>query len=172
LALGVQCRASAANPAWYACCYPEASNHNQGEDTMSKKWILAGVLMLGGCGGSEGNVGHTVTGKIVFDPVPSGWSGAPVHVSVRDASVLCAGIMPGCTGPAIGSLELAASGPDLTFQIDHLKPDPNGYYAVAVWVDEDRSGSSNVGDYVTVATYPVLTRGHPNDVEVTVKPVD
>jgi putative lipoprotein len=44
-------------------------------------------------------------------------------------------------------------------------------YSVRVRVDVSGSGDAKVGDLVSTQTYPVLTRGHPNDVRVSVKRV-
>ena len=49
--------------------------------------------------------------------------------------------------------------------------DERNMYSVRVHVDVDGSGSIDTGDLITMRSYPVLTRGHPDEVEVEVRPV-
>lgn len=44
-------------------------------------------------------------------------------------------------------------------------------YTVRVHIDVSRSGEVEVGDLVSTQTYPVLTRGHGNEVRIKVKRV-
>jgi uncharacterized lipoprotein YbaY len=49
--------------------------------------------------------------------------------------------------------------------------DSKASYIVDVWVDVDGKGPLEVGDFITMQSYPVLTYGHPVKVDVVVNEV-
>lgn len=64
-------------------------------------------------------------------------------------------------------------GGTLTFAIpvSEQRIDPRGSYSVRAHVDVDGTGRVAVGDLLTVQSFPVLTRGHPDRVAVTVRKI-
>ena len=53
-------------------------------------------------------------------------------------------------------------GPEFTLSVEI--PDPNALLAVRVHIDLDGDGRYSRGDFITMESYPVLTRGHPDRV--------
>ena len=49
--------------------------------------------------------------------------------------------------------------------------DPQASYTVAAHVDLAGDGQVSKGDFISMESYPVLTRGYPHTVEVTVRRV-
>jgi hypothetical protein len=85
---------------------------------------------------------HEVTGKILLD----GWGGEPgpatVYVRLLDTSRIDA------AARKVAEVVL------YDVQLDR------------VHVDLDGDGRKSKGDYLNMQSYPVITRGHPNQVEV------
>jgi hypothetical protein len=59
----------------------------------------------------------------------------------------------------------------LEFQLSAEEVQPRARYEVGVLVDLDGDGRPSVGDYINTRSYPVLTRGYPDKVEVQVNPI-
>jgi hypothetical protein len=57
----------------------------------------------------------------------------------------------------------------VVFCLVALEVDPRARYEVSVLVDLDGDGETSVGDYRNTVSYPVLTRGFPDEVEVRAK---
>jgi uncharacterized lipoprotein YbaY len=113
----------------------------------------------------------TLSGKIVFEANSSAFDGAAIYIRVEDVSRADAAsvrvaeqVLQPVSHPA-GS----TSGPDFHLPV-HL-PDPSAHYIVRVHVDVDGDGRVSRGDFISTQSYPVLTRGHPDHVEVTVKQI-
>ena len=54
---------------------------------------------------------------------------------------------------------------------DYLTIDEHATYNVSVLVDVDRDGQISLGDYVSTESYPVITHGYGNNIQVKVKQV-
>ena len=67
--------------------------------------------------------------------------------------------IPQLPGPADTSISFELSAPEV---------DPRSDYTVSALVDLDGDGELGSGDYTTMQSYPVLNRGHPDHVELTV----
>jgi uncharacterized lipoprotein YbaY len=48
-----------------------------------------------------------------------------------------------------------------TIEVDDGEIDPGARYVLAAHADLDADGEVSQGDYVTIQSYPVLTRGYP-----------
>ena len=59
----------------------------------------------------------------------------------------------------------------MEFSISVKNVVPRARYQVRVLVDLDGDGEASIGDYITTSSYPVLTRGYPNYIEVMVHPI-
>ena len=59
----------------------------------------------------------------------------------------------------------------MPFRLQTDETDPKRRYEISVLVDLDGDGKKGKGDYITMQAYPVLTRGYPDHVEVTVKKI-
>ena len=59
----------------------------------------------------------------------------------------------------------------LAFTLPSIPVDPRADYTVRVLIDRDGDGRISRGDYVSTASHPVLTWGHPADVRVSVRRV-
>ena len=104
-----------------------------------------------------------------------GWRSEPgpatVYVKLRDTSRIDA--------RALTVDEVVLHGVDLNevqraglaSRLSAAEVDPRARYEVGVLVDLDGDGRPSVGDYINVRSYPVLTRGFPDHVEVEVRPI-
>jgi hypothetical protein len=107
-----------------------------------------------------------VTGRILLE----GWQGesgpATVYVRLLDTSRADASAITVCT-LTIRDVALALMVQEgIGFSLDVPAVDPRVTYTVSVLVDLDGDGQSSRGDYRSMQTYPVLTRGYGNRVEV------
>jgi hypothetical protein len=100
-------------------------------------------------------LGSPVTHK--SDAYPS-YADAPAELVIEEA----------ITGP----LEARLRAGRLPFALPGVVPHPNRSYTVSVLVDLDGDGQISRGDFVNMASYPVLTFGHPEDVRIRVRRVD
>lgn len=109
--------------------------------------------------------GVELTGEIAFDPTAPPFEGAVVHVLLEDTSLADA--------PAVlvARLDLddvswhPGDGP-LRFTLPVPELDEASTYTVRVHADIGRTGLMEVGDQITVESYPVLTQGSPSEVSV------
>ena len=107
-----------------------------------------------------------VTGRIFLE----GWQGEPgpatVYVRVLDTSRADASAVTVST-LAIRDVTLDLMDKDgIDFSLDIPAVDPRTRYTVSVLVDLDGDGQSSPGDYRNMQSYPVLTHGHGNRVEI------
>lgn len=113
----------------------------------------------------------TLSGKIVFEANSNAFDDAAIHIRVEDvtradaAAVLVAEkVLQPVSRPA-GSTR------DLEFQMPVHLPDQSARYSVRVHVDVDRNGQITQGDFISTQSYPVLTRGQPDSVEIKVREI-
>ena len=122
-------------------------------------------------GAQESGAGPLVTGQVVIAASGPPPAGATMHISLCDVSY--------ADGPAttvaeavIRPVDRAAVG-DTTIAFALLPAgdappiDPRHHYAVQVWVDRDGDGRAGPGDLYNDRRYPVLTRGNPSTVTIT-----
>jgi uncharacterized lipoprotein YbaY len=114
-----------------------------------------------------------VSGEIRFPPLKRPLREARVRVRVDDVSSVDA---PARTlaeteaGPVSAAIGEACRIP-FTVEVDDSEIDPRAHYVVAAHADLDGDGEVSVGDYVTMESYPVLTRGNSASAEVEVREV-
>jgi hypothetical protein len=109
---------------------------------------------------------HEVTGKILLD----GWGGEPgpatVYVRLLDTSRIDAAARK-VAEVVLYDVQLDRvqdDGIEFCLMVGDL--DPRAQYEIGVLVDLDGDGRKSKGDYLNMQSYPVITRGHPNQVEV------
>lgn len=119
----------------------------------------------------EGSPTREVRGTVVLpDDAPSTVS-AELVVRVEDVSRADApSIVVGETRLADVSLE---PGGILPFEVEVAADlvDPGHSYAISAHLDLSRSGTVQVGDYITTETHPVLTYGYGDEATVAVRRV-
>ena len=114
---------------------------------------------------------HVVSGKILLDE----WRGEPgpatVVVRLLDTSRMdvAARTVDEVVLHDVRLDEVQDEG--IAFRLTAQELDPRARYEVSVLVDLDGDGRASVGDYLNTQSYPVLTRGFPDEVEVHARPV-
>ncbi len=105
-----------------------------------------------------------MTGAIHFPEGTPAFAGATVRVSLLDVTradapsrVIVEETIPHASHPG-------GAGGSFAFALRAGTVDARARYVVRVHVDVDNDGRVSQGDYVTNASYPVLTFGHPNRV--------
>ena len=112
-----------------------------------------------------------VRGEIVFDSPPETLTGATIWIRLEDTS------MADMFSEVVVERALAdlpaklAADERIPFSLCGPTPDPRTSYSLSVHVDLRSSGQLDHGDYVNVASYPVLTFGYPSFVTVRVQRV-
>ena len=114
---------------------------------------------------------HEVWGKVLLD----GWRGelgpATVYVRLLDTSRIDA---PAHTIDEVVFQDVSldqAQFDGIEFCVSTQELDVRARYEIYALVDLDGDGEVSVGDYVNTWSYPVLTRGSPDRVEVHVRPI-
>jgi hypothetical protein len=112
-----------------------------------------------------------LTIQVVFDESAPSFHAAKLYASVEDvsradtASVSLGSLVMGDISHTAGETH----GPELTLPVS--VPDPGAYLAVRVHIDLDGDGRYSRGDFISMESYPVLTRGHPSRVTVRVRQI-
>lgn len=112
-----------------------------------------------------------VSGEVVFSEPPHRSEAAVVHVRLLDVTRADA------DGEVIA--EQVISGvrldperpPRVRFELFGDRPDERSRCIVDVHVDLTGDGEVKVGDWITMASHPVVTRGQPTTVSVRVREV-
>ena len=112
-----------------------------------------------------------VSGKILLDSWRGASDNATVYIRLQDTSHIDAAAITVAEEILHDVLVEKFVGEGLEFRmiVDHVEPRVR--YQVRVLVDLDGDGEVSVGDYISTLAYPVLTRGHPDYVEIHVHPV-
>lgn len=112
-----------------------------------------------------------VSGKILIGKDVGTFSSATVNVYLEDVSLqgASAKIIAKQTIPNV--IHERGTDTTLEFVLYGGKPDQGASYSIRAHVDFHGVGHINRGDYISMQSYPVLTFGHPNKVEVTVHEV-
>lgn len=117
-----------------------------------------------------------VTGKIVFERVSKPFENATAYIKLEDISKMDAPSKV-ITRQIIRNVNIthdecvAKKFKEIEFSLRCEIKDTRGMYVVNAHIDVDGDGKVSVGDYITTAYYPVLTRGFPNNVDIVLKEV-
>jgi uncharacterized lipoprotein YbaY len=116
-------------------------------------------------------INTSLRGKIVFEDHSSAFDDAAIHIRLEDvtradaaAVLVTEKVLQPVSHPA-GMTD----GPEFEMPV-HL-PDRSALYSVRVHVDVHRNGQITRGDFISTQSYPVLTRGHLDSVEIKVREV-
>ena len=137
-------------------------------------WLVAVACAVGGApggGGAPSGGVPLVEGEVVFDGEVRAFAGARAYVRLED--VTRADGPAGVVAEQV--LEVSAAGGrvvPLSFALTGVVADARASYSVRVHVDVDGDGRVSPGDYVTMQSYPAVTRGHPSRVTVRVHLVE
>lgn len=106
-----------------------------------------------------------VSGQIWFDDAGGQFSGATLHVKLEEVSRADASaqeiahlIIPDCSH--------APGDPPVDFTLSIGPFEGKGRYELRVHLDLSGNGAYKVGDQITTQSYPVLTQGYPDTVQV------
>ena len=112
-----------------------------------------------------------VKGEILFEKDVPSFSGAAVYIRLEDVSrmdapskVISEQVIRNVKYDSISHSRIA-------FALHAKIPDTKARYAISVHVDLDGNGKLNVGDFINMESYPVLTHGYPNNVLVRVRQI-
>jgi uncharacterized lipoprotein YbaY len=113
-----------------------------------------------------------VSGEVVIAESSPPFADASVHISLDDVSLADA---PATTVAETVIRHLRGGGGTVVaFALpalpDRRAIDPRRHYAMRVWLDRDGDGRAGPGDLYSDRRYPVLTRGHPRTVTITLGP--
>lgn len=112
-----------------------------------------------------------VSGQIRFDDSAGQFTGATLRVTLEEVSRVDAParevahlIIPNCSH--------APGDPPVNFvlSVDAIKPE--GRYEVRVHLDMNGSGKYTAGDQITTQSYPVLTHGYPETIQVRLQRIE
>lgn len=110
-------------------------------------------------------------GEIVFDEGPLSFAKASVHIYLEDTTLADASAKVVLHEVIANVAADMVQHERIPFAIYGTIPDIRACYTVRVFVDVDGDGRISHGDYVSTASYPVLTRGYPDRVVVQVRRV-
>ncbi|WNM63641.1 YbaY family lipoprotein [Candidatus Nitrospira neomarina] len=112
-----------------------------------------------------------LTGNILIDEQASAFSGATVNVFLEDVSRQDDSSQV-VQKQVIRNVEhLEGEGQSIAFAFKGKVPNPESHYIVRVHIDLNGNDSVDVGDLVTMESFPVLTRGHPSNITVRVNQI-
>jgi uncharacterized lipoprotein YbaY len=112
-----------------------------------------------------------VRGEIIFDPPPLDLTGAKVTIRLEQSSLAD---MPSqkVSEQIISDLPpKLAAGQTIPFVVHGPQVNLRERYTLSVHVDLKGDGLVQVGDYINMQSYPVLTFGYPDKVVVQVQQV-
>jgi uncharacterized lipoprotein YbaY len=112
----------------------------------------------------------SVSGRIWFDDAAGQFTGATLRVKLQDVSRVDAPAREICN-LVIFDCSYFPGEPPVDFILSTGPIELVGHYEVRVHLDLDGTGEYNVGDQITTQSYPVLTQGHPNNVQIHLKQI-
>lgn len=112
-----------------------------------------------------------ITGEILFGAEMETLSGATVHVYLENVSRLDASSEIITKRVIDDVFHERGTEKRLSFNLYGDLHDERASYSIRVHVDRRGNEQINVGDYVTMESYPVLTFGYPNHVTIRVRKV-
>ena len=109
---------------------------------------------------------RTVTASIVFaEPLPAGEHTARIAVEDVSRADAPATIVAQTTVPLTGPMD---AGDRFTVELPVPEIDDHASYIVRAHIDSSGSGDVSTGDHITTRSYPALTRGAPDHIDVEV----
>ncbi len=112
-----------------------------------------------------------MTGAVRFPEGTPPFVGATVRISLLDVTRVDAPSRVVAEQTIAPASHPGGAGEGFAFTLRAGSIDARSRYVVRVHVDMDNSGRVSPGDYVSTASYPVLTSGHANRVVVDVRRV-
>ena len=114
---------------------------------------------------------QVVRGQIVFEDDASAFSNATLYVTLEDVTYADSrAIIVGRVVKEHISYDPAAPEP-LTFEMPVEVSERDALYNIRAHFDLNGDGKISQGDYLSMQSYPVITRGHPFEVSVRVSRV-
>jgi putative lipoprotein len=126
--------------------------------------VHEGTLPAGGAGS-----GDVVTGAIRFPEGTPAFVDATVRISLLDVTRADAPSRVVAEEAISHAIHPGGAGEGFAFALRAGAIDARGRYVIRVHVDVDGDGRVSQGDYVSMASYPVLTFGHATHVVVDVR---
>lgn len=112
-----------------------------------------------------------VTGSVILGGELKSFTNATVYVRLEDVSRADGAAIVAAEDVLKGVSHRAGDEARLEFALYGASPAENADYSLSVHVDVDADGEISRGDYISTQSYPVLTYGRPNRVEVRVEEV-
>jgi uncharacterized lipoprotein YbaY len=112
-----------------------------------------------------------VSGSIILGGEVGSFAGVTVYVRLEDISRADAPAVLMAEHALEGVSHQAGTEDSLDFALYGLPPAEGADCNVSVHVDVDGDGEVSRGDYITVESYPVITRGAPDRVRVRLEKV-
>jgi hypothetical protein len=110
-------------------------------------------------------------GEIMFEEGSPSFARATVHIFIEDTTLADAPARMVVHHVIENVSADMVRNERLTFALDGNISDTRALYTVRVLVDLDGDARISHGDYASVASYPVLTRGYPSRVVIYVRRV-
>ena len=112
-----------------------------------------------------------LTVQVVFDAGAPAFQAGTLYGYVEDVSRADAAAksLGSFVLPDVSHAAGESAGPEFTLEVG--VPDPNAQLAVRVHIDLTGNGRYSRGDFITMESYPVLTRGHPSLVTVRLRQI-
>lgn len=116
---------------------------------------------------------RVIKGAIIFEPVAPDLTHARIYIHLQDTS-MADGLATTVAEQILPQPSAVASDDGtVPFQIELASLDPRRRYSISVHVDRHGGNGTQIrsGDYINMASYPVLTLGHLDQVRVSVRRV-
>ena len=112
-----------------------------------------------------------LTGKVIINEKPDADQEVCVFIRLFDTSL--ADVPSKKVGEVVYDQVALASifSLGLPFEMKMDTIDPHLRYTIRVLVDLDKDGKKGKGDYISKQSYPVLTKGAPDSIEVVVSKI-
>ena len=109
-----------------------------------------------------------VSGKVIIKEKPVKEQTGIIYIRLIDASKIDVSSIKvkEIVDTDISVIAVYEKGFSFRMEIDDINPKVR--YEIAVFIDLEKSGKKSKGDYITKQSYPVLTKGYPDYVEVEV----
>ena len=112
-----------------------------------------------------------LTGRIWFDDAAGRLSGATLRVKLEEVSRADAPARD-ISQLVISNFSHSPGEPPIDFVLNVDEIDPRERYEVRVHLDLDGNGRYAAGDQITTQSYPVLTQGYPDTIEIRLQRID
>lgn len=112
-----------------------------------------------------------VSGSVILGGEVKSFTNATVYVRLEDVSRADGAAVVVTEQVLKGVSHRAGDEARLEFTLSGSAPAERADYSLSVHVDVDVDGEVSPGDYISTESYPVLTYGRPNRVEVHVEKV-